>query len=130
MENAVKEKRTLKKVEKEVIPDQPVRKSRRLQGVAPEIILDEFRYLERKPQAHSVPLEDNIDKEKEGKIVFLFFSYSMKSYDGNFDASELSTQGNVDAFFESLKKASPSDSSEGFVSISFSPSGGYIEMDL
>ena len=73
MENAVKEKRTLKKVEKEVIPDQPVRKSRRLQGVAPEIILDEFRYLERKPQAHSVLLEDNIDKEKEGKIVFLFF---------------------------------------------------------
>ena len=42
-------------------------------ATAPEIILDEFRYLERKPQAHSVLLEDNIDKEKEGKIVFLFF---------------------------------------------------------
>ena len=70
MENAIKEKRAAKKVEKEVIPDQPVRKSRRLQGVAPEIILDEFQSMERKPQTHSTSLEEEPAKEKEDKIVF------------------------------------------------------------
>ena len=52
-----------------------------------------------------------------------------QSYDGNFDASELSTQGDVDSFFESLKKTTPSDSSEGFSATLFSPSGRYRPMD-
>lgn len=118
LENAVKEKRASKKAEKEIIPDQPVRKSRRLQGVEPEIILDEFRYMERKHESHSVAPEEASAKEKEeGEIVCHLFSlYQAQSYDGNFDASELSTQGDVDSFFESLKKTAPSDSSEGFAS--------------
>lgn len=54
-----------------MLPEEPIRKSRRLQGEAPEIIVDEFYMREPKPFVPSKS-EKELLAEEEGKIVGSF----------------------------------------------------------
>ena len=54
-----------------MLPEEPIRKSRRLQGEAPEIIVDEFYMRESKPYVPSKS-EKELLAEREGDIVCCF----------------------------------------------------------
>ena len=66
---------TKKKKHEEAIPLEPVRKSRRLQGAAPEFIPDDFILGEAKPFIPT-SFEKEQEAEKEGTIVFLFIIFN------------------------------------------------------
>ena len=68
-----------KKKHEEAIPLEPVRKSRRLQGAAPEFIPDDFVFGEAKPFIPA-SFEKEEEAEKEGTIVFFFIIFILNSH--------------------------------------------------